>query len=117
MFNGQAKSGRKWVSVCPECLGEGCQICGFRKFVQHTKPPEEGLTDEGTDLFHSYVWMKNYNQSPLMGGMLQQPARFVKAVNFCDWAVSETNRLKKDQEDNVKDFLDSKGLKNAGKHS
>lgn len=117
MFNGQARSGKKWVSVCQDCLGEGCQVCQGRKIVHHTTPPEEGLTDAGTDLFHSYTWMKNYSQSPLTGGMLQQPARFVKAVNFCDWVVSETNRLKKDHEDNVEEFLASKGLKNAGKHS
>lgn len=112
MFNGQAKSGRKWISVCPECFGEGCRKCHGRKFIQHTTPPEENLTEAGSDLFQAYTWMKNYSQSPNTGGMLQQPVRFVKAVNWCDWAVSETNRLKKAHEDDVQSFIESKG-KNA----
>jgi hypothetical protein len=69
--------------LCGACLGDGCKECS-RGFIKQQARPYSLVTEEGADMFQAYCWFMNYGTLPTAGGLAQQSAAFVDAVNFCD---------------------------------
>lgn len=80
--------------VCPKCLGEGCEDC-HRGMVAPTRCP----TVEGkpTKLFKAYREFKRLDVLPILGGWYDQSAKFVKAVEFCDFVCAQYDRLREEK--------------------
>lgn len=69
--------------LCPTCLGDGCQECK-KGFIRQERRPGALIGPEGSDLFQAYKWLKNYGTMPVPGGLMEQAAAFVDAVEWCD---------------------------------
>jgi len=56
--------------------------------------PEAYLTASGGELFRAYTWLKLHQIWPVSGGIIDQPAKFVAVVEYCD-LVNQTYMKRK----------------------
>ncbi len=73
----------RWDLLCPECLGDDCGGCK-KGFLKQEQRPGTLVGPEGESLFQAYKWLRNYGILPAPGGLQDQPAVFLDAVEWCD---------------------------------
>lgn len=83
-----------WQEPCIKCLGDGCKRCGERGYKERRVKPLEIVTEKGFSLFKAYKWCKNYNIFPISGGLINQSAKFVRAVEICDIIAVKYEKIK-----------------------
>jgi len=108
-FNGFLDSDRERnLILCHHCLGKGCKHCQ-EGIIQHKGPIKTTQIPE----FTQYVWLKNYNALPFAGGVLDQPTRFIKVVEWCDMVSSNWHKWQQAQEETKRKMLDMNRRKNG----
>lgn len=105
----------RWDALCGACLGDGCGECK-KGFIKQTARPYSLITEEGADLFRAYAWFKNYGTMPAAGGLAQQSAAFVDAVEFCDSVHAAYARARDKRNEDVSK-LQANLQKMMGKHA
>jgi len=53
------------------------------------------VTNAGIELFKAYSMLKNYNVWPVDGGLVEQSAKFLKCVEWCDLVNSRHEDIEK----------------------
>ena len=86
--------------LCLKCLGDKCEFCEQKGFIIQNEDAYKILSQSGDHLFKAYAWLKNHNQLPAPGTWIEQSAKFIKAVDWCDhvhakWArkIKEHNEM------------------------
>lgn len=103
--------------ICLDCLGDGCKKCGERGKIKQNVPPIQLITDLNCSIFKAYKWLKNYNILPIKGGWLNQSAKFVNAVDFCESISNKMSILKESEKsDKAKEIENFKNMMNKKKH-
>jgi hypothetical protein len=77
--------------LCPDCLGDECGGCK-KGFVKQERRPVALIGPEGDALFQAYKWLRNYGTLLAPGGLQDQSAAFVDAVEWCDAVHSAYSR-------------------------
>jgi len=87
--------------MCWKCVGEGrdCKTCNSaRGHTKEKKPPLELINRNSLALFKYYTFLKNYNIWPIEGGLSEQPAIFIKVIEYCDLVISKFNEIEAERE-------------------
>lgn len=107
--------------LCLECLGDGCRKCGDRGHISKKTKPLEDVTNAGFDLYHTYRWLKNYNILPVEGGLINQTAKFVQAVEFMDIVqmkyAAVTERFKTERAKQIESMAGKLQTKRRGRNA
>lgn len=88
MYYGHYRDSRREV-LCIECLGEECDKCNEGMVTLPEDNEEHEFIpyhkrNRNYGIFNSYVWLKQYNMLPNEGGWIDQSAKFIKMVEWCD---------------------------------
>ncbi len=99
--------------LCSDCMGAGCEKC------QDGEVLGSGVSDLTTDaaaLFQSYRWLHDFHILPRVGGMVDQAARFIAAVDFIDLAHSKMRDKKEELREKKAAFQKSRREKRGVGH-
>lgn len=64
------------------------------------KPPEIAEDAPGINLWRSYRYLKSYQHFPRSGGTMEQTAKFLAAVDYCDRVNVTYSKRKQEVEAN-----------------
>ena len=98
--------------MCFKCLGEGCEQCENGLIAREGMPE---MNNHGLNLFHSYKWLKNHNTFPIRGGVLNQSAKFIHAVEWCDLVSSKYHKAEQQNENEKRRLIALNKRKSNGR--
>jgi len=87
--------------LCWVCFGDGCENCDHGKnyvdeFVMDT------VTQDGAAFFKQYQYLKNYSIFPRAGGLMDQDAKFIRCVDYCDLINLRLEKIKEAKSNEIK---------------
>ena len=99
-----------WDHLCHVCFGQSkeCPECEGVGRVAYNRCMNVEMTRQGRHLFKLYRVFKEHHVLPELGGLTDQDAKFINAVEHCDFISGLLNEEKERQ---------AKSLKNLEKKS
>lgn len=103
--------------MCHKCLGSGkingeeCSECHGKKYIPQKRCQNSMMIKEGRAGFKAYRLFKEYQQLPVLAGILEQTQYFLNILELCD---TVNNVLTKEKVETAK-LLRKMGNKNVNR--